>query len=270
LADSYLEGLGSLKSHTDAYDKLRGQAEDLFNFVVVVCYAMPLLKTKVKEVKASGGKTVLHVPDYFVHDKSDIKRIEKEGIAKYKANLASHLVLSSFSFFEDYVNTAIQEIIDFHGGQEKFLELARKQRETSMIHLTAEIKLHKGKLQEPLKKAKNAQYNKHAEALGKLGYMFPTELLAAYGVQVLIKKVGSMKAHEMPEFLRDCFGLKLDRIDIEQFDRIRDYRNKIAHGTKVKLCIREAIEMNSFLRDLALKIDQHLIEHFYVFERMPL
>jgi hypothetical protein len=255
-----------MKNHTDAYDRLRRQADEMFGFVVAVCYAMPLLKKEIKTIQRAKIAGFLHRPDYFKHDKSLPDEIQKKGLATYKSKLSAYMLLSSFSYFEDYVTSAISEIINLHGGEAKFMELAKRRVEKFMSTQTAEIKKHKMKLQEPIKRSKAEKYKKHSAELSKLGYRFPSELLSCYGLQLIIEKTKHLKANEIPEILRKGLNMKLDESATRTFHAIRDMRNRLAHGEKVNLSLKRVMDMNSNLRELAKNIDQHLIENFYVIE----
>lgn len=252
--------------HTNAYDRLRHQMQDLFDFAVVVCYAVPLLKRQIKAIKV--GKAALSVlrPDYFTHDKSSLDQVQKRTVG-YKSKLASYILLSSFSFFEEYLNSAMHEMIEFHGGVSEFIMLAEKRARRFILSQSNKTKNHKRKLQEPIKTAKIKKYEKHSKALVNVGYRFPTELLSAYGVRMLVEKTNQMKAYEIPDMLQKGLHIELKNNTIETFHNIRDMRNRIAHGEKVRSSLKKVMGMNTYLRGLAKTIDQHLVEHFFVIEK---
>lgn len=255
-----------MKTHTDAYYRLKRQIEDAFDFAVIVCYAVPLLKRQIKAIEEGKMAPRPFRPDYFVYDKTSREKM-REKTANYKSALSSYILLSSFSFFEAYVNSAIKELIDFHGGKTEFIAIAERRARKFMSLTSNEIKNHKRRLQEPIKPSKIEKYEKHTKALKDLGYRFPTELFSAYGVLMLIKKLKRLKSHNIPYLLRDGLHMDLDDKTIKEFHKIRDKRNKIAHGTIIRLSLKEVMGMNRYLNDLAQKIDQHLVKYFLVIEK---
>lgn len=255
-----------MKAHTDAYFLFKRQVEDLFHFVVVICYAMPSLKRQIKAIREGKTTPSRLRPDFFITDKRSIEKIQ-EHIPGYRSKLSSYAFLSVFSFFEAYVNSAVREIIDFHGGDAEFIALAERRAKQLMSSQTLEIQESKRKLQEPIKPAKSKKYEKYSKRLTKAGYRFPSELLSVYGVRMLTKKTNRLRASEIPILLQDCFQMKLSDNTVETFHSIRQERNKIAHGKKARVSLKKIMEMNNYLHSLAVKIDQHLVEHFLVIEK---
>jgi hypothetical protein len=143
--------------------------------------------------------------------------------------------------------------MDLHGGEAQFMKLAKRRVEHFMSTQSLEIRRHKMKLQEPIKRSKVEKYTKHSAELSKLGYRFPSELLSCYGLQMIIDKTKHLKANEIPEILCNGLNMKLDDSTKKTFHDIRDMRNKLAHGEKVTLSLKDVIEMNSNLRELAKK-----------------
>jgi hypothetical protein len=256
-----------LKNPTDSYRILKKQNEDLFNFVVTICYAVPFLKKGMNTMKQDDPLSSLIKADHFRHDVRKISEIKKVGTSKYKTNLAAYIILSSFSFFEAYFIDVLQEIVDFHGGKDSFINLAKSRSRNFMLKSTSDIVEHKAKLQEPIKPSKIAKYKKHSKELAKLGYRFPTELFAPYGVFHLLENLNNLKAYKVPQILKDGLIMDLDSATIETYNSIREIRNRIAHGKKGRLTLKKALEINSFLHDLATKIDQHLIANFFIIEK---
>lgn len=252
--------------HTIAYKRLRRQIQDLFDFVVVVCYAVPSLRQQIKAIRGGKASRSLLRPDYFVHDRSSLETVEKRAIS-YKSKLSSYVLISSFSFFEDYVKSVMREMIDFHGGDSDFIALGERRAKTFILSPSKAITGHKRKLQEPIKPAKMEKYEKYSKALVDLGYRFPTELLSAYGVRKLVEKASQLRAFDIPDLLQNGIHVELDDKTIETFHNIREIRNRIAHGEKVRLSLKKVMEMNRFLREFARNIDQHLVEHFFIIEK---
>ena len=251
---------------TIAYSRLKQQVQDLFDFAVAVCYAIPSLKYQIKNKTKGKTATPIIRPDFFVKDQSTPERIA-ELAHNYKAKLSSYILLSSFSFFEDYLIRVLNELVAFHGGSEVFIDLAEQRARKYVISLSPEAQKHKRTLQEPIKPSKIGKYQKNTNELLDLNYRFPTELLSAYGVRMLIQKVKNLKSKDIPELLQKGLHMELTNPRIEKFHAIRDMRNKIAHGEKVNLNLRQVMGMHKYLHELSKSIDKHLIEHFFVIEK---
>jgi len=251
--------------HTEAYSRLKIQAEELFNFAVVVCYAVPSLKAQVSAIKQGKIGPNLPKPDYFEDDKTPPEGIQQRT-ANYKLSLAHYTIISSFSFFEAYIKGVVRELIKFHGGDERFIANAERGAKKFLFSDISDIREHKHKLQELPKKGKGDKYVKHSKELLNAGYRFPSQLLSPYGVRAIIKTLKNLRSADIPELLMDGFYFSLDK---EGFDKIRQYRNNIAHGDKDKvkdISLKDAIEFNTELRNIATRFDQHLVEHFFIIE----
>jgi hypothetical protein len=247
--------------HSKAYTALRDKSQSFLDFVVLSCTATPTL---VQHIKTLGTAGLLQ--DHFKGAPNGIQLTAYA--ATYQDALARMIVITLFSQFEAYVTGLLSEIVDFHGGAAKFQATADRRAKGFLVSISTEVTEAKRKLQEPAK-AKNAQsYKKHSATLVKNGFRFPSELLAPYGVKNLIQKSkpkGS-KAYEIQELLRDGICYPLSTKDDVRINAIRDVRNKIAHGNPGPLSLKDALACGKDLRDIAVKVDKHATEHFFVLE----
>ena len=250
--------------NTKAYLRLREQVQGSFDFAVVVCYAVPALKRQLSLLD-KGVITALPKPDYYPPDKNPPKQLRQQAMS-YRGALATHLLISTFSFFEAFVEAAIREVIDYHGGAEAFQRRAKERDAKFIAQTPVDIAKHQQRLRGPVKKAKAQRYSKHSNALVKGGYRFPTELFSAYGVRMLLQKLGNIKAVDLPDMLRDGFHLDINDSDVAAFHNMRDARNRIAHGDVISLSLKQVAEYNALLRQLAYRFDQHLNLHFLITE----
>jgi hypothetical protein len=181
--------------------------------------------------------------------------------------LASYVLLSSFSFFEAFVVGTIDELIAFHGGAAAF-------QKRSIKHLHDRLTIDHKPLQATIAKLRTTEkgksrdrYRVASQALASKNFRFPGELLANYGIKSLLEDLSKLKAVHIPELLRAAFAVPLTDHEVEQFHKVRDKRNSVAHGNAGALDMREATSTGLFLRKLAVKIAEHLSEHFFVIEK---
>ena len=245
--------------NTNAYAVLRDKSQQFLDFVVLACTAVPALKANLSLSGVVGLQ-----PDHF-KGAPDLAQLTAYA-GTYQDTLGRMIVITLFSYFEAYVKGVMSEIIDFHGGKEKFQAIADHRAKSFISASSQGIVTSKRKLQEPAKRAKIGSYQKHSAALVATGFRFPSELLAPYGVKNLIKKAKGAKAYEMQELVRDALCFPLSDKDSERIDAIRDTRNQIAHGKQVQLALKDALSICKDLRSLAAKIDGHVVEHFLVLE----
>lgn len=60
--------------------------------------------------------------------------------------------------------------------------------------------------------------------------------------------------------------MNLDQCLVDEYHKIRDMRNKIAHGDNVSLTIKQASNMSKSLRDISYKLNCHIIKYFLISE----
>lgn len=247
--------------NSKAYAVLRDKSQEFLDFAVLTCTSVPTL---VNEINLQGVTNLK--PDYFKGVPDGNQLIAHA--ADYQIALSRMIVITLFSYFEAYVQELLSEIVDFHGGAVKFQAIADRRAKEFVAASSAQIIESKRKLQEPEKGSKKLSYQKHSAKLSSLGFRFPSELLAPYGVKNLIKKSrpkGS-KAFEIPELIRDALCFPLTPAEESRLNKIRDTRNTIAHGKPSPLGLKDALGIGKELRSIAAKVDGHAVEHFFVLE----
>lgn len=243
---------------SNAFKKLKLQIQDSMDILLLCCHAIPALKAYGKAVK--GGQALkLPDPDYF-GTPSSIDRLEKIT-PKYRKTLGKLVFLNSFSYFEAYISEIPNEFLEFHGMGKEF---SKREDEIKKTILDNKFEPFTKKLREPIKKGKEAKYKKIKAQLINNGYYFPKELISTYGMKRIQKQLEELKAVQIPDLLKDIFELKLSETEIKEFTRLRDFRNDIAHGKVQEVDLRKAISSNEFFRNLAIKIDKHIVTYFFV------
>jgi hypothetical protein len=238
----------------------------LWDFGVMICYAVPTLKKNIKAVDEGVANYAIPKNDLFVHDESS-PAVLRELTKEYKQRLTSYLWLSSFSFFEAFVSGALQELIDFHGGAEAFVRSVEKHAKEAVTKTySREITKSRARLSGVFAPHKVQRYKKHTRILQQHEYSFPSELFAPYGIRMLVSKAGELKAAEIPDLLVQGLHFEFTTEMFARYDRYRKIRNDIAHGKESAHSLKDAFEVRKNLGKLASKIDDHIIANFFVME----
>ena len=251
-------------SNSKAFEVLKGQTQSTLDFAVLCCQAVPALKGYIKALE-HGSVDKLPDADYFKGE-PNIEQL-KGFSSKYKKNRGKLLFINTFSYFESYFKDLISEIENFHGGKEAFRDAAlKKQKKHMNIHSDQQLILNSNKLREYKKQTHLLKYTKHISALEHTDFRFPSEMLSTFGLIELFKNYSDLKASEIPHVAEYAFGVEISSMELEVYSKYRDLRNKIAHGKISEVEFKEAIEMNYFMRTLALKIDKQVVRNFFLIE----
>lgn len=267
--------------HTKAFFDLKAEQQKILDFSVLICYAIPNLKKSIKGLKENvPNYETFTKPDYFGDD-FDVNRIS--ALAQdYKTNLGKYILISAFSFFETYIRSVVKELIDFHGGVDTFVNTLHDRHRLFLHNRDIAIAENKKKLQEPIKRKNHQRYQKHLSILDSTPkYRHPSELLATFGLKTFIETVtgSSFRSVMIPDLL--CFGFCMDlsekvnaHADLlekdlrETYNIARDLRNNIGHGSSGDIGFEKVMDLIRFLRYFAVKTDKHLVDNFFVLERI--
>lgn len=258
---------------TEAFVKWQNNTQEIFDFSVLVHYAVPALKQQIRLVETKKISQLCR-PDYYRSHKENyysdpnlLCRMKQRAIG-YKSHVADYLLLSLFSYFEAFVIDIIKEFLEFHGGISTFQSFAVQKSKYSMTVLSEDkqIKKYRNKLKPTL--AKNQPDRKHAtRELKKTLFQFPSDHFAAYGIYMLGKKIDDLKAKDIPEVLMNVLLIELSVDDVRNFHNIRNIRNSIAHGQTIHLNIKLVTEYNTMMMELARKINEHVSDFFKIYEK---
>lgn len=255
-----------LRRSTKAYQDFKDQMEALWNFGVMICYAVPTLKKNIKAVEENIPNYGIPKNELFTHDQSSpaqLRTLTKD----YKQRLTAYLWLSSFSFFEAFVSGALQELLDFHGGAEAFIASAEKNARLAVTKPhPREVVTSRSRLSGVFAHHKVERYKKHTRILQQQGYSFPSELLASYDIRMLVSKAGELKAAEIPTLLTHGLHFEFSADMLARYERYRKIRNDIAHGTQSAHSLKEAFDVRKNLGILASQVDEHIVANFFIME----
>jgi hypothetical protein len=73
----------------------------------------------------SGALATLPKPDFFHKSNRSTPQDLLKTEAHYETYLAAYVLLAHFSFFESLVDNLINEMIEIHGGEERFTQRIR-------------------------------------------------------------------------------------------------------------------------------------------------
>jgi hypothetical protein len=79
-----------LRRSTEAYQNFKDQMEALWNFGVLICYAVPTLKRNIKAVEEKVPNYAIPKNDLFAHDESSPAQLRTLA-QDYKQRLTSYL-----------------------------------------------------------------------------------------------------------------------------------------------------------------------------------
>lgn len=249
-----------------SYLTFRFQSQSLIRFAVLVSYSVPALRDEIAAAAASARPWTRKV-DFFHKSDQSTPTVLLQTEKTYEQLLATYLLIAQFSFFEAYISDSIQELIDFQGGEKDLLERTARRSKRFLAPVDQKLAKDKRKLQTTEKPNATNAYWTSARTLSAKGFRFPGELFSLYGLKTLILKLKKLKAHEIPSILVDALQLDLSVGEVERLEEIRGIRNGIAHGSPPQLTMRDVVGMNVFLRDIAVKLADHLSEHYLVIEK---
>lgn len=252
-------------TNTKAFEVLKGQIQSTLDFSVLCCQAVPALNAYMKAVDKGAAKK-LPDADHFQKSEPNFEQL-KAYIPDYRKNLGKLLFINTFSYFEAYFKSLIKEVLDFHGEQDNFVNISLEKQSQHMEYAKdKDVRKSANKLREYKKKTEKLKYSKHIKQLEHTDFRFPSELFATFGIMELGNNYRKLKASQIPHVAQWCFGVSLTEEEIETFSDLRELRNDVAHGVVTQLDFNKANQANRFLRQLAIKIDKHVVEHFLLIE----
>ena len=190
---------------------------------------------------------------------------ERRALPGYQEVLGANLLLSIFSYFEVYFFDLIDEIVDFHGGEEEIEKTVRRQLSGSPVPQDQAQAV--AKLRKPFKSGRSERYRKFSRMVDESRVVWPSRRLMLYGLKQIRKNRKRWKSVDIPNLTLDLLVLDLVQSEIDRFHTVRNERNKIAHGSNLSYDLDAAVEHSNFLNELSRKIDDHVVSAFMIIER---
>lgn len=247
-------------TNSKAFETLKQQVQDSMDYVLLSCHAVPGLNVCIKALE-KGELSKLPDPDYFQEpaNYTRLKNIRKG----YKKTLGRFLLLSSFSYFEAYVQEVLKEAFDYAGGEERISGALKKSLDM-LREPPQEFETELRKLKEPKDPNKTQKYAIAKKNIFgfKPNFPMPITLLSYHGLSNTLQAINSMRAAQIPDLLDGLVGFELSPEEKTTFQQYRNLRNEIAHGKVTEYNLSEAIDANTFFRGLAIRIDKHICRFF--------
>lgn len=251
-------------SHTNAFLKLRHDIQDVIDFAVLICHAVPSLCGYMKAVE---NKSAPKIPDTDYFNKTQPFDALRSYKTKYKKTLGRFVVLSSIAYFEMYIKTLLGELVKLHKQQREDLE----QRLRNPLAEPFRRKLSDGDLStNGIDGRRLDSYRKNLRALHEMDYPLPSDLFAAHALERLDAELGDAMLGRIPDLLKDIFFFIMDEATLKEYNKLRDLRNSIAHGEAKEIDLSTAFESNNFIRKLAIQIDRHIVTYFKIIDENAL
>lgn len=259
---------------SEAYINFKSQIQDTFDFSVLVCSAVPVLKRNIVLFEKGVINEITKADHY--QPKGIITKEKQEKIntdlkrraVGYKNKLCKYTLLSNFSFFESYIFNVTEELISYHGGLEKLIKNSANRTLSHINSTLSEVEKHRSKIRKisTKKDHRTGEYKTATKTLLKEDFRFPSEMFSSFGVKMLSIKLNNLKAVDIPDFLKEAFSFELSESDSLEFHNIRQLRNEIAHGDQVNLNLKNITDKCKLLSQIARDFDQHLLRNYFISE----
>lgn len=268
-------------TNTQSFKKLKDSTQDIFNFILLSKYSIPDFIDSIKDFPEDG---VIRPKKNIQFYANQTKKQLNNSYSSFDLNLSKYTLLSAFSFFESYIPSIVNEIINFHGGLNHVKVKLNKSKALilnshglssindifTFINSYDNATLKKrNKIRERYKPNNKERYEIISKELLSANYLFPLELLNlnfnSTNLNRLLKEIGKdYKSYKIPDILTNYLFMNVSIAEKNDFDTIRKLRNQIGHGDEIILEIKDVINYNRFLRDFALRIDTHIVNNFFV------
>lgn len=252
--------------HTKAFARFREQGNQLLDYAVLLSYALPTLE---QQVGAQSGPAAGLLPKQYFFKNSNLTFEElRQRLKTASDSVGKEILISLFSYFDAYFTDLVREILAFHGGSTAIVTRSKRQFKDAMATAVATADPSRKKLLEYPKPRLTAKYQKHIRILKSAGYPFPSVRMSALGWKSLALRVKQkrLRTVDYPEIITDGLLFPITDAETAKFNLLRDKRNKIAHGRVTKYDARAAIDDGTWLRQLATRIDRHVVEHILIID----
>lgn len=257
-----------MRNSTDSYNRFKGDLDDIWNFALMISYAVPSLSKTIKGTEEKIKDYSIPNPDFFKYDNSTNEQL-KSYMKGYKTRLSMYLWISIFSFFEAYFNSVLAEFIKFHGGKDELLAISKDNNLKQMNKITDDhlktVKL--GKLHLEYDSSRVTKNVEHTQELINSDFTFPSEFFSAFGVKNFINQSNKVNAKDIPIIMSDCFNFELKDDFKIKYDTCKNIRNEIAHGKTKNLSLKDVKDLYFLLKNIATLFDTHLLKYYFINER---
>lgn len=249
---------------SNSFINLRSKSQAILDFSVLVCTAVPQLKHAFDE-HDNDPSTFLATNSNF-RESNEPYSTEKRTMTAYKKIQGANLLISNFSFFESYFFALIDEMVEFHGGELEYLAFIRRKLNKEPILSEQDARLL-NRLRKPHDSRKADRFRSATSSLSDKKIIWPSEKLAFYGLSQIFENKKRWKSAQIPTLSDSLLMMSFTQDEHDRFHTLRNDRNQIAHGSKLRYDLDKAVDANHFLYCLAKRIDEHCLKNYFVIEK---
>lgn len=248
--------------HTKAYAIWRKHSQEILDFVVTSATAAGYLR---KGLSGQGSELEISQCNALFEPTLPPLSTEKKALPTYEEVLAATAFTAHYSQFENYFFSAIDEILDFHGGSEKIRENLERIQSRKPSERTAQAIR---KLRTPREKSKDMRYRTAATEVNGAEVVWPSQRFSAWGLFMLSEEVKQkkLKGHRIPDLANSLFGAGWTAAEIKKFSELRKLRNDMAHGESFRMSISDFLDQAPVLNLLAKKTDKNAVRDFLIID----
>ncbi len=283
---------------TASYEVFLSQLREIHRFADLVLHAGPLLEENLNRIK-DENQDIKSLKPVFLKNTCTVSHL-KQCLNTYQFSLSKYIFLSTFTFFESYISSVINELFEFHGGTEELKRLSLLRPLPEKYDPEVNIEKCRKKLQEYPNSKESFKYIKYTLELSRSSFKFPSEILAEYGIDSLKNKIDkrNYKAVFIMQIMKNAFHFDADTVKVrhagkkftssvsETFDHFRSFRNDLVHGEHIKngithsrhrrsqapenyitFDLKNAYGKSNTIKKIASEFDRHLLNHFFITEK---
>lgn len=250
-------------SHSKAYRTWRVHSQQMLDFAVMICTAAPQLDDSLKKYQADSSFTIAQNSNF--PPSQDAFSTEKRALKRYEDVLGASLLLSLFSHFETYFFSALDEIIEFHGGFDEMQDVI--ERRSKEVNLSSSQKSALKKISTTFEKGRDLRYRGASKIVEETNFLWPSGHFMLFGLQAYKDQRKRWKANDIPRLSQYFLHYPFSESELGKFQNLRRARNGIAHGENLEYNLQNAVSESKYFLEMGRKIDNHIVETFFIVER---
>lgn len=248
--------------NTKAYLTWRKHSQEIIDFVVTSATAAGYLRDAIKN---NVSAIEIAKTNALFDPTSPPLSTETKALLSYEPVLAATAFTAHYSQFESFVFSAIDEVIEFHGGADQIRENLQRIESRKPSEKTSKAL---SKLRTPRDKSKDMKYRTASASADGSEVVWPSQRFSAWGLFMLADEIKSkkLKGHRIADLANSLFGAGWTQDEVKKFNSLRITRNNIAHGDFFQMPISDFLDAAPLLNSLAKKIDKSAVRNFLIID----